>query len=606
MARKAYKYSDLQLFFERLLQNKESDELEFKTAAGGFPHSFWETYSSFANTNGGTIVFGVKEKGEVLLLDGLSSDQIAKYKRDFFNAMHSKLNVNIVLLTEDDVHEVEHCGAHFLLFYIPRVDRGLKPVYVGLDPYTGTFRHDTDGDYHCSREEVNSMFADANLANPIDGRILKNYSKEDLDTDSLRQYRRRFEQWNPDHVWNSLPEDKFLEKINVFRKDRKTGEYGLTYAGLLMFGTYSAIMDENPNFFPDYQEIQDPKDRWVNRICPDGNWESNLFQFYSRVLPILQNFLPKPFILEDGQRKAETPAHVAIREALANTLIHADHTENASLNIYKYPNKIVFSNPGTMLISLKQFYRGGESVCRNKYLQTMFTFLGSAEKAGSGADKIIRGWEVQKWKRPYIMEKSRPNKVVLTMSMESLLDEHVKAALDKLFGEKIEKLTKSQLTALALAYSEEEISNERLQYVLDIHKADITKMLSEMCIKHLLEASGHGRGTRYHICGANAAIETVTPTANVALPTANVALPAANVALPAANVALPKRYSRKQLREKIIEICTDWVTVEQIAEQIGRNVKYVKNHVIPVMTDVLEKMYDVPHHPKQRYRNKSF
>ena len=262
--------------------------MKFKTAAGGFPHSFWETYSSFANTNGGAIVFGIKEKDDVLLLDGLNPDQIAKYKRDFFNAIHSKQNVNIALITEDLVHDVEYGGTHFLLFYIPRIDRALRPVYVGLDPYTGTFRRDIDGDYHCSREEVNSMFADANLASPVDGRILKNFSKEDLDHSSIKQYRRRFEQWNPDHVWNSLPEDKF----NVFRKDRKSGEYGLTYAGLLMFGTYSAIMDENPNFFPDYQEIQDPKDRWVNRICPDGNWESNLFQFYSRLLPILQNFLP--------------------------------------------------------------------------------------------------------------------------------------------------------------------------------------------------------------------------------------------------------------------------------------------------------------------------
>jgi predicted HTH transcriptional regulator len=168
------------------------------------------------------------------------------------------------------------------------------------------------------------MFADANLASPVDGRILKNFSKADLDPASIQQYRRRFEQWNPDHVWNALPEDQFLEKLNVLRKDRKTGEYGLTYAGLLMFGTYSAIMDENPNFFPDYQEIQDPKDRWVNRVCPDGNWESNLFQFYSKVLPILQNFLPRPFILEDNQRKTETPAHVAVREALANMLVHAE------------------------------------------------------------------------------------------------------------------------------------------------------------------------------------------------------------------------------------------------------------------------------------------
>ena len=67
-------------------------------------------------------------------------------------------------------------------------------MYVGLDPYTGTYRRDADGDYHCSREEVNSMFADANLSSPVDGRILKNFSKEDLDHNSILQYRRRFEQ----------------------------------------------------------------------------------------------------------------------------------------------------------------------------------------------------------------------------------------------------------------------------------------------------------------------------------------------------------------------------------------------------------------------------
>ena len=385
--KRIYEYEDLQPVLEQLLQDKESGDLEFKSAKGGFPHSMWETYSSFANTDGGAIVFGIKEKDDQFFLDGLTENQAKKYEKEFFSAMHSKQVVNIPLLKEEDVQIAEMDGAYFLFLYVPRVDRSLRPVYCGFDPYTGTYRRDLDGDYHCSREEVNSMFADANLASPVDGRTLKNFSKEDLDESSIKQYRRRFEQWNPDHVWNALPEDKFLEKLNVFRKDRKTGEYGLTYAGLLMFGTYSAIMDENPNFFPDYQEIQDPKDRWVNRICPDGNWESNLFQFYSRVLPILQNFLPKPFQLEGNQRKTETPAHVAVREALANALVHADYTENASLNIYKYPNKMVFSNPGIMLISLKQYYHGGESICRNKYLQTMFTFLGSAEKAGSGVDR---------------------------------------------------------------------------------------------------------------------------------------------------------------------------------------------------------------------------
>ena len=563
MANRKYRYEDMQPVLERLLQDKESDELEFKTAAGGFPKSFWSTYSSFANTNGGAIVFGVKEKDEELILDGLDESQIAKLKRDFFNGMHSKQNINIALLKEDDVFDVEF---------------------------------------------GNSMFADANLASPVDGRILKNFSKDDLDPASIQQYRRRFEQWNPDHVWNSLPEDQFLEKLNVFRKDRKTGEYGLTYAGLLMFGTYSAIMDENPNFFPDYQEIVDKDSRWVNRICPDGNWESNLFQFYSKVLPILQNFLPKPFILEDNQRKTETPAHVAVREALSNMLVHADHTENATLNVYKYPNKMVFSNPGTMLISPKQFYKGGESICRNKYLQTMFTFLGSAEKAGSGADKIIHGWEKQNWKRPYIVERSRPNKVILTMSMESLLDENVKNGLIRLFGERVEQLPQPQLMTLAMAYSEEEITNERLQYALDIHRADITKMLSDMCAAHLLEASGHGRGTKYHVYGVKLASYTgnlASSAENLATSKENLASPAENLATSEKNLASSKkkRFSKLEIEKLILDFCTEWRTIEDIATFLDRDKNYIRNEVLPHLADKLVKMYEnVPNHPRQKYR----
>jgi len=608
-------YKDIQHTIDKLLQDKESGEVEFKSAAGGFPGTFWSTYSSFANTNGGAIILGVKEKDERFYLDGLTEEQTGKYRRDFFNNMHNKKNINIALLKEEDVQIVKIGNRYFMFFYIPRVDRSHRPVYCGPDPYTGTYRRDIDGDYLCSREEVNSMFADANLASPVDGRILKNFSKEDLDEDSIKQYRRRFEQWNPDHVWNALSEDKFLEKLNVFRKDRQTGEYGLTYAGLLMFGSYSAIMDANPNFFPDYQEISDNNDRWVNRICPDGNWASNLFQFYSRVLPILQNFLPKPFRLEDNQRKTETPAHVAVREALANALVHADYTENASLNIYKYPNKMVFSNPGTMLISLKQYYHGGESVCRNKYLQTMFTFLGSAEKAGSGADKIIKGWEEQNWKKPYIVEKSRPNKVVLTMTMESLVDDSIIEALEEIFGEKVKELPHNQLITLALAYSEEEVSNERLRYALDIHRADISDMLSKMCEDKLLMSTGYGRGTKYHIYNANVALtdsnvaltdpNVALTDPNVALTDSNVALTDSNVALTDSNVALKrKRYSKSEMESMVLSVCQDWKTAEEIASSVGRNVVYIKNTVLPSLTNVIEKMYDIPHHPKQKYRAK--
>ena len=455
--RRIYEYEDLQPVLDRLLEDKETNDMEFKTAKGGFPHSMWETYSSFANTDGGAIIFGIKEKDGRFYLDGLTKGQVEQYEKDFFNGIHNKQIVNIPLLNENDVQAVEFNGSHFLFFFIPRVDRSLRPVYCGLDPYTGTYRRDLDGDYHCSREEVNSMFADANLANPVDGRIIKNFSKKDLDPDSIKQYRRKFEQWNPDHVWNSLPEDTFLEKLNVLRKDRKTGESGLTYAGLLMFGTYSAIMDENPNFFPDYQEIEDPKDRWINRICPDGNWESNLFQFYSRVLPILQNFLP---------------------------------------------------------------------------------------------------------------------------------------TLQKMFGNKLDTLDHNQLMALALAYSEEEISNERLQYALEMHKADISKMLGKLCKLQLLESSGYGRGTKYHVYGVD-----VSKKGKVATSDRKVATSSQKVATSKA------KYSRDELIKLIVNYCSEWRTLEEIAFFIGRDKNYIRNKVLPQMTNILEKMYEnIPNHPRQKYR----
>ena len=93
--KRIYEYNDIRPVLERLTADKESGEVEFKSSKGGFPHSFWETYSSFANTNGGTIIFGVKEKDGQFFLDGITTEQAEKYKRDFFNNMHSKQNVNI-------------------------------------------------------------------------------------------------------------------------------------------------------------------------------------------------------------------------------------------------------------------------------------------------------------------------------------------------------------------------------------------------------------------------------------------------------------------------------------------------------------------------------
>ena len=70
-------------YIESILVQYESDDLEYKSACGGFPGSFWDTYSAFANSNGGLIVLGVAEKQGTIQLDSLTDEQIQKYKKDF-------------------------------------------------------------------------------------------------------------------------------------------------------------------------------------------------------------------------------------------------------------------------------------------------------------------------------------------------------------------------------------------------------------------------------------------------------------------------------------------------------------------------------------------
>lgn len=61
----------LSLFDEPSLY--ESADLELKSAKGGLPSSLWETYSAFANTNGGTILLGIAEKDGRLDIHGVDN-----------------------------------------------------------------------------------------------------------------------------------------------------------------------------------------------------------------------------------------------------------------------------------------------------------------------------------------------------------------------------------------------------------------------------------------------------------------------------------------------------------------------------------------------------
>lgn len=312
---------------------------------------------------------------------------------------------------------------------------------------------------------------------------------------------------------------------------------------------------------------------------------------------------------------------------MTNLCVHPDYTVNASLLVKHELHRFVFSNPGTMLVSRDQYYTGGESVCRNKSLQKMFSMLGVAEKAGSGTDKIMKGWREANWRSPNIEELQAPDKVVLTMPMESFLSEESKRKLTEKFGIIANSFDHNVLTTLALACDEGYVTNTRLRYSLNLHKSAISDILKLMTQKGLLISEGYGRGTRYvlpvkgidvlreepsNVESSDPNVES-SKSANVATSESNVessdpnieSSKDANVETSDANMASPvkKKMSWEELQELILKNCQEWISLEDLAKSIHRKPMYLRNHVMPLLlaANKIQMLYP-KNHPKQLYK----
>lgn len=483
----------------------ETAELECKLAhgqdgKGEVPRDFWLSYSAMANAHGGVVLLGVREKNGVFSIAGIENP--AKVRGDLFNTLNNRSKVSTNLLTDADVVEARIDGLTILVISIPAATRKQKPVFLNGQPLGNTYRRLNDGDRHCDEETVKRMLAEQ-IEDERDARILTGYSMEDIDPESLRIYRQMLRDEKPGHPFLEQNDFEFLKSLRGWRQDRQTGESGLTLGGLLMFGNWAAIQDAVPHYFLDYQERPEAKTelRWVDRLVPDGSWTGNLFEFYRRVYRKLTADLKVPFALKDGQRQDDTPVHEALREALVNTLVHADYTGRVSVLVVKRPDMFGFRNPGGLRLPIEQVIRGGESDCRNRILHQMFLLIGLGERGGSGMPRIYGGWKSQHWRPPALMEKDEPEQTLLMLQMADLLPENVLLQLRERFGALFDELDYTGRLVMATVAMERVVSHNRLLEICDAHSHDLSLLLARLVKLGLLESDGRSRGMVYFLPG---------------------------------------------------------------------------------------------------------
>lgn len=406
------------LDFANLEIYRENNRIEAKKAQGGLPHSIWETYSAFANSFGGVLLLGVVEGADKRFVSvPLPSPE--RLVSEFWEMINDRTKVSANILSEQDVQIVESGGNRIVVIQIPRAGRHERPVYIGTDPFSGSYFRDGEGDYRCSPDEVRSMLRDR-TDEPQDAMVLEEFSTDCLDPGCISRYRVRLSDLHPRPAWQRSISCHFLPCIGAVARG-KDGQYHPTAAGLLMFGKSRDIRREFPDYLLDYQEL-DASGRLVWQLTSRSeDWSGSLFDFYFLVY---HRILYRSNFDLSGVRSA-------LGEALANCLIHADYRAKSGLVIRKEPDSIVITNPGSFRILISEAADGGKSDVRNVTLARMFSLIHIGSGKGSGIPGIHRAWEEQGWEKPSLTEQLSPARITLTLRLKRGEDERTDTPVQK-------------------------------------------------------------------------------------------------------------------------------------------------------------------------------
>ena len=399
------------------LRGYEWNDVEFKRAQRGVPDSAYETVSAFSNTEGGWLVFGIRDSAGGYEIVGVL--EVDKVQNDFLSVLRSGQKLNRVVAVAERL--IEDDGRALLVFHVPEARRQDKPIYLGGDIRKSFIRRGA-GDERCTEVEIERLLRDA-ADERHDGGTVDLDPERCFDDKSLRWYRKLFDDRNPGHD-ETLSHAEFLHHwgLVVEAGDRLAP----TRAAILLFGTAPAFRQLLPRPVVDCQwnrgdwseELAD--ERWADRLVI----ESNLVETWKTLLDRYLQRAEKPFSVnaETLQREDSPPDYIAFREAAINLLMHqdyADHTRKAAVRFFDDHTQLW--NPGDAYASTDDLLEPGERDVRNPRIVGAFRRIGLSEQAGTGMRAIFGNWR-RLGRVPPLIDNDRTRKAFqLTLLKEELL-----------------------------------------------------------------------------------------------------------------------------------------------------------------------------------------
>ena len=415
---------------------RETRILEFKET---ITNTFLETVSAFSNYDGGEILFGVDDDGNI---KGLSNVKQACLD------IENKINDNISPQPNYTL-EIQNSEQTIKL----SVKSGLqKPYLYKSKAYK---RNDT------STIEVDTLEFSRLV---LEG---KNIRFEEL---PCKDQKLSFE----------ILQNNLKEKIQIETFNRDTLKTLNLYDDVNGFNNAAGLLADK-NHFPGIDIVKFGENISViqKRITFEN---TSVLDIYEKALSVFRDYYQYEVIQGADRKMVEKVPEAAFREAIANALIHRVWDVDSQIRVSMFDDKIEVVSPGGLPsgITENEYLSGKLSVLRNRNLANVFYRLGFVEIFGTGITRI---------KQVYSEALIKPSFEVSESAIQIVLpvyEESTNLTLDEKVVYKL--LSRNMLKSMS----------EIAPYI-SFGKSKTTKLLKDMEQKGVIAIEGKGKGTKYRI-----------------------------------------------------------------------------------------------------------
>jgi len=346
-----------------LIKNGETQEVEFKE---GCPsgHKLAEIICGLANTDGGFLILGISEKGEI---KGLRCD-FDKLQQDIANTrqnIHSSPHVSTTIHTIDD--------KKILLVEINKANDKNAHTYNGaVYVRIGSTTHKLEGqelfDFLKNKQILcfDEQDSEAKL--------------EDIEENRVKNY--LIKRGQEDYLKSNSTQEFIIS--NMFGK--LNGKLKLKNIATLFFA-------KEPHRWHPQSEVRIVRFSGTEpiNVVSQRDFRSDPIENIEQTITFIRENISKRFIIpEDSPRRIEIEEYptAVIREAIVNAIAHRDYYSYDSIQINLFEDRIEISNPGGLPQGLTKEFFGKRSVRRNPLTYRILRDCHYVEGLGLGVPQM--------------------------------------------------------------------------------------------------------------------------------------------------------------------------------------------------------------------------